>query len=230
MRVLAVVAHPDDEVLGCGGTLIRHTQQKDAVDVLILGDVCSSRESTEDIPERKRKRMNNQVERAAKLMGIRKTWRMNLVDNRFDRDELLDIVKLVERVAATVKPDIVYTHWAGDLNIDHRLTAEAVMTAFRPEPGRKHVSLYSFFIPSSTEWGNGRSAQAFTPNYFVDISDKLQLKAKALRAYRSELRDYPHTRSLRGIREWAAVWGISVGVRAAEPFILLRQVVTSTDT
>ncbi|HPN32250.1 MAG TPA: PIG-L family deacetylase [bacterium] len=225
MNILVIAAHPDDEILGCGGTLALHCINGDDTRVLILSDVCTSREENEALAFEKRNAMNTQIESATEIIGIKKIYRENLIDNRFDKLELLDIVKSIEKYKNEFMPDIIYTHFSDDLNIDHRMTFEAVLTAYRAEPGKSSPDIYSFFIPSSTEWGNGRQQQIFNPNYFVDISKVIDNKIEAMKCYKSELKPYPHTRSLEAVKIWANIWGISVGVEYAEPFVLIRKVV-----
>lgn len=140
-----------------------------------------------------------------------------------DTVALLDIAKIVESQIAEHQPDTVFTHHAGDLNIDHRRMHEAVVTACRPQSGYSVKTLLSFEVPSSTEWQLPGSAPPFMPNWFVDISSTLGRKLSALQAYATELRDWPHPRSIQGVKHLAHWRGATVGVDAAEAFILGRQ-------
>lgn len=225
--VLVVVSHPDDEVLGCGGTMAKHIQHGDDVHVLILGEGMTSRADSREagLKEYDIRTLNKATEEAMQVLGVHHIYSEILPDNRFDEVALLDIVKIVERVLADVHPQIIYTHYSGDLNIDHRRTFQAVLTACRPQPGRSVREIFSCEVLSSTEWAEPRPDQAFIPNTFVDISDTLELKMKAMASYKTELREWPHTRSLKAIEHLARWRGTCVGVEAAEGFMQIRRIV-----
>ena len=225
-NILVVAAHPDDEVLGCGGTMALLAKEGNKVYTLILGEGVTSRDQKRDPGKRNRelKELKKQLQKANKLLGVKKCFVFDFPDNRFDTVALLDIIKTVEKVKKEVKPDIVFTHHHGDLNIDHRITFEAVMTAFRPVTGEKAQEIYSFEIPSSTEWNAPSPAVYFMPNYFVDISEQLPQKKEAMKQYRAELKKYPHPRSLKAIEISARNRGIQTGLEAAEAFEILRSI------
>jgi LmbE family N-acetylglucosaminyl deacetylase len=164
------------------------------------------------------------AESAADVLGVASIHSLDLPDNRLDAIELLDIVKQIESAVRRHRPAIVLTHHAGDVNIDHRIVHEAVVTACRPQPNRSVRTLLFFEVPSSTEWQTPGSAPPFLPNWFVDVSATLTRKLQALEAYRDELRDFPHPRSLQGAEALARWRGASVGVLAAEAFILGRRI------
>jgi|TARA_R100001530_G_scaffold128257_1_gene97886 LmbE family N-acetylglucosaminyl deacetylase len=211
--VLVVVAHPDDEVLGCGGTMAKHGANGDKVHTLILADGFSARLEGAS-------RHTNAL-RAAETLGGEPPQFLDLPDNRLDTLPLLNVVKLVEGVVETLKPTIVYTHHGGDLNVDHRITHQAVMTACRPLPGSSVTAIYSFEVASSTELS---LSQTFQPTHFVDIDLYLETKLDALACYEDEMRCFPHSRSLRAVEALAHWRGASVGVEAAESFEILRQI------
>ena len=141
-----------------------------------------------------------------------------------DSIDLLDVVKEVEKKNEELKPDVVVTHHGGDLNIDHRIIHQAVITACRPQPGQTVKRILSFEVPSSTEWQSPSSGNPFVPNWFEDISDTLELKIKALEAYESEMRKWPHARSIKALEHLARWRGASVGAEAAEAFMLVREI------
>ena len=143
-------------------------------------------------------------------------------DNRFDNHNLLDIIKTIEPVIKRHQPTIVYTNHPGDLNIDHRMTYEAVMTALRPQINRRLSSIFSVEVPASTDWG--LSGNAFIPNWFVDIEEHTKEKQKLLELYSQELKKEPHPRSLQAIQHRALHWGRISGMRAAEAFVLHRHI------
>lgn len=217
--VLVVVAHPDDEVLGCGGAIARHCSAGDRVAVLILADGVTSRGETapSDLTARQ-----GAAGRANAILGVQDVTLLAYPDNRMDEVVLLDVVKDVERVIARCQPDTIYTHHAGDVNIDHRRVHDAVIAACRPQPGHCVRQLLFCETPSSTEWRPPASQHVFAPNWYVDISLTLQTKLQALAAYQAELREFPHPRSLRGVEHLAGWRGASVGVVAAEAFELGR--------
>lgn len=220
-RVAAIVAHPDDEVLGCGGTLRRHVLGGDHVSIIIMADGEMSRDNAATDAPARRKAAAHQ---AASILGVPHVAIHDFPDNRLDTVALLDIVKVIESHIAEIKPDRVYTHHAGDVNIDHRRVHEAVVTACRPQPGHPVKTVLSFETASSTEWQLPHAAPPFLPDWFVDISATLEAKLAALRAYDGEMRDWPHARSYRGVEHLARWRGASVGCAAAEAFILGRKI------
>lgn len=219
--MLVVAAHPDDEVLGCGGTIAKHRAKGDCVHVAFLADGVSSRdENAMAALERRR----DAARKACGILGTDSVSFGDYPDNRMDVVPLLDITKSIELLIAEHGPNIVYSHHAGDVNVDHRQIHSAVVTACRPQKGHPVERLLFFEIASSTEWQPPGSAPAFLPNWFEDISNQLERKLAAMAAYDMELRDWPHPRSLKGIETLSAWRGAIVGVDAAEAFILGRQV------
>ncbi|OHE78489.1 MAG: GlcNAc-PI de-N-acetylase [Verrucomicrobia bacterium GWF2_62_7] len=220
-RILIVAAHPDDEVLGCGGTAARLVGEGADAFTLILGEGVTSRDASRD-PETRRGALallKRQALAANRALGIREVFFGDLPDNRFDSVPLLDIVKRVESVKREVRPDMVFTHYGADLNIDHRITYQAAITAARPLKGESVKEIYSFEVLSSTEWNYPLS---FSPDVFWDISGRLKTKLRAMRAYPGELARFPHPRSLEGIELSAKYWGMRTGLRAAEAFKSVR--------
>lgn len=220
MNILVVAAHPDDEIIGVGGTIARHIKNGDNVYVLILGDGKSSRKPYyEELDKETLSKSHDETEKASEVLGIKEVYRHDLPDNRFDSIPLLDIVKIIESYVEKIQPEIVYTHFGGDINIDHYVTFNAVMTATRPLPGTSVKWVFAFETLSSTEWNYSTK---FRPNYFVDITDFLDIKLEAMNQYQSELRKFPHPRSLEAIKHNALAWGARAGFEAAEPFMLVR--------
>ena len=224
-RVLVVAAHPDDEVLGCGGTIARHAEAGNEVQVLIAAEGATSRQQ-----QRNRMQVAEELsvlalaaQKAGSLLGAVGVELLDLPDNRLDSIDRLDLIKLVEERINLHQPDVVYVHHAGDVNVDHRRLHEAVVTACRPTPGHPVRRLLSYEVASSTEWQPPGSAAAFQPNWFVDISEQWQRKREALEAYASEMRPWPHARSLEAVEHLARWRGAQVGAEAAEGFCLLRQ-------
>ncbi len=227
--VLVMAAHPDDEVLGCGGSLARFADAGARVHVAFLADGVGARVgdavSTQNpgaSPELAARR--EAAQRACKILGVSSISFDDFPDNRMDTVPLLDIVKRIETLITEHRPDTVLTHHAGDVNVDHRRIHEAMLAACRPQPGHPVRSLLAFEVPSSTEWQLVASGTTFAPNWFIDISASLARKLVALDAYAMELRAWPHPRSRRAVEHLARWRGASVGVDAAEAFILGRQI------
>lgn len=223
-KVMVVAAHPDDEILGCGGTLLKHINQGDEVYVIILGEGIASRTQISRYESKKKvKELDSAADMVSRFMGWKKLFTFKVADNRFDSVNLLDIIKIVEKVKDEVDPHIVFTHHFGDLNIDHRITHEAVMTAFRPLEGASCHRIMTFETPSSTEWATPTAFRSFIPTVYVDIADTIEQKCKAMELYESEIRPYPHPRSAEALRVNAQHWGIYVGMEYAEAFSLVRE-------
>jgi LmbE family N-acetylglucosaminyl deacetylase len=222
--VLVVAAHPDDEVLGCGGTAARRAQQGDDVFLAVFGEGITSRYARrEQGPRAEVDALHARARAAARIIGARDLLLFDLPDNRFDTVPLLDVIKKVEDLITRLRPGVVYTHHAGDLNVDHVVLNRAVLTATRTMVGCPVRELYAFEVPSSTEWHFGTEA-AFRPNVFVDIHDTLEAKVAAMQAYESEARPFPHPRSPEALRALARWRGSTAGLPAAEAFVLLRSV------
>lgn len=222
-KILIVAAHPDDEVLGCFGTVARLIKEGYEAYTLILGEGKTSRDEIRDAVSKKDELelLDSEIQKANDAIGVKRVFIYNFADNRFDSVDLLDIVKVVSKVKEEVKPDIIFTHFENDLNIDHRITYQAVITATRPMEDECVKEIYSFEILSSTEWNYPLS---FSPDTYFDISDTLELKLGAMRAYKSELCEYPHPRSLEGIELNAKYQGMRVGKKYVEAFKTVRDV------
>ncbi|MCV3443957.1 PIG-L family deacetylase [Campylobacter sp. CNRCH_2016_3089] len=211
-KILIIAAHPDDEVLGCFGTIAKYIQQGYEAYTLILGEGKTSREINS---ENEQEILEDELFKANNLLGIKKVFRKFFPDNAFDKIPLLEIVKSIEEVKNEIKPNIIFTHYEKDLNIDHQITYKATITATRSLQEESVKEIYSFEILSSTEWNYPLS---FQPDVFFDISETLDLKLKAMSFYQSELRNYPHPRSLEGIKINAQYQGMRVGLQYAEVF------------
>ena len=224
-KILVVAAHPDDEVLGCGGTIARHADEGDEVYVLIVAEGATSRQLNRNRIQASSELSNlaKSAQQAGTILGARDVELLDLPDNRLDSLDRLDLIKTIEERLNIYLPQVVYLHHAGDVNVDHRRLHEAVVTACRPTPGQSVLRLLSFEVVSSTEWQTPGSAPPFRPNWFVDITEHLQRKREALLAYSSEMRPWPHSRSIEAIEHLAHWRGAQVGVDAAEAFCLLRQ-------
>ncbi len=222
-NILVVAAHPDDEVLGCGGTIARMAGEGQTVIVAILGEGAVSRHmDRNDNATCEITKLQEESRRAASILGAAGVHHCGFPDNAFDTLPLLRIVKTVEELIHEYKPQTIYTHHASDLNIDHSITNRAVLTATRPLPGNFVRDIYAFAILSSTEWSFGSTKPMFSPNVFVDITATLDVKLTAMQVYESEVRPSPHPRSPESLKAAATLWGSTAGFLAAEPFQLIR--------
>jgi len=221
--ILIFAAHPDDEVLGCGGTIAKLADQGAIVHVAFLADGVFSRAGEEEAQQAELTARRMAAQKACNILGVKSVSFGEFPDNRMDTVALLDITKALEELIVVHRPEVVFTHHAGDVNIDHRRIHEAVVTACRPQFGQPVKTILCFEVPSSTEWQLPGSAPGFVPNWFEDISSTIELKLAALDAYAAELRAWPHPRSRQGVEHLARWRGATVGVDAAEAFILGRK-------
>lgn len=224
-NILVVVAHPDDELLGLGGTIRRLVNEGAKANAIILAEGLTSRGDKRDETDRALlEELKKDAENAAVEVGYNSLEFGGCPDNRMDEMDLLDIVKIITRYVNKYQPDTIFTHFHGDLNIDHQKVNEAVLTACRPVGDYCVKRIYAFETPSSTEW-NYRYAEPFTPNVYFDVTDTLDAKIKGMECYRSERRAAPHPRSSEALRALACYRGSTVGYDYAEAFMLLRETV-----
>lgn len=206
-KVLVVCAHADDEILGCGATMVKHVTAGDEVLCLILN---SHNLASGD--------MSSYAQEAAEIIGYELLLSKSFYDNQFDKEPLLKVIQNIENLTKGYLPDIVYTHYEHDLNIDHRIIFQSVLTAFRPN-GK--TSILSFEVPSSTDW----ASETMLPNLYVDVTDTIEQKLTTMQIYSTEVREYPHPRSLEAIRTLAKFRGIQSGLQYAEAFKVIRMIV-----
>ena len=215
-RILVIAAHPDDEILGCGGTISK-LKNENFIEVLFMTNGVSSRGNDKKQILRRRKACLNLFKHLS--LPIPKNF--NFPDNEMDKIPLLRIVKKIEEKIRIYRPDTIITHYSHCLNVDHKITYEAVITACRPVNELSVKKILSFEVPSSTDWALYKGKN-FQPNYFVDISKHLKNKINLIKFYKEELRNYPHSRSITAIKALASVRGVSCGVKYAEGFYLNR--------
>lgn len=220
MKILIVAAHADDEALGCGGTIAKHSANGDEVRVLFMTDGVGARGHSNEEARRRRAA----CEAACSLLGAPNPFALDFPDNAMDSVPLLKVAQAIEGSLTDFAPDLVYTHHAHDLNVDHRVTHEAVLTALRPQPDRLRSSILAFETPSSTEWRTPSPHTAFVPNWYEDISLTLEAKMAALQCYEMEMRPWPHARSIEALNHLARWRGACIGVEAAEAFELIRYI------
>jgi LmbE family N-acetylglucosaminyl deacetylase len=219
-RILVIAAHPDDELLGCGGTVALHAAQGDEVTSVIVCEGESLRYGEDGVGQ------SDHILAAAKALGVQDVRTLRFADQRLDTMTLTDIIGALETVVREVQPQIIYTQYGGDVNRDHHLLFEAMLVATRPTE-EFIEAVYAFDTASSTEWAYPRT---FTPDLWVDISATLQAKLDAMNCYKSELRDYPHPRSLEALKNRAAAWGNQCCMEYAEVFMTVRRVLRNGQT
>lgn len=234
MKILVIVAHPDDEILGMGGTLKKLTMKKNSIKVVFLATGISARRSNDYKSNTKYKidknlvnEMNAQIKKlrldakkALKIVGVKDIEFFDFPDNEMDKISNLEITKTIEKIIQKFKPETVYTHTKKDVNVDHRAIFNAVITATRPTKNSNLKKVITFEVPSSSEWYFGDN---FSPNIFIDIKKELSYKIKAIQAYKNELKKFPHPRSPEALDAISKRWGSVSGFEAAEAFELIRE-------
>ena len=212
-RVLVVAAHPDDELLGIGGIVIKHVRAGDEVRSIIMCEGESLRYHG-DVGQ------NTAIQEAASVMGVGKIYHLKYPDQKLDTYTLTELITPLEEISEEYRPNIIYCQSACDANRDHKILFEAAMIAFRPT-SEWIEDFYSFYTASSTEWGVPRN---FVPDTWIDISDTLDKKIEAFEKYQSEIRSYPHPRSSDALRYQAHFWGNQCCMDAAEVLMTVRKI------
>ncbi len=224
-KILVIVAHADDEAIGCGGTLIKHNDNGDEIRIIYMTDGVGARSNNIIDKETlvRQKRLSAQ-QQACQQLNVSKYYNFDFPDNRMDQVDLIEVTQVIESIINEFKPTVIYTHHGGDLNIDHRIVHQAVLTACRPQPNSSVKQILSFEVNSSTEWASTSMSSPFLPNYFVDISKYQEEKQQLLEKYQEEMKPYPHSRSIKAINYLNKVRGSAVGVGSAEAFMLIRAI------
>ena len=220
MRVLVIAAHPDDEVLGMGGTIARHAGEwGDDVRILCVTD-GSSTQYPGDVERRAQK--ESEARRAAAILGVTDYVHLDLPDMRLDTLAHVEVNRVVEEHVGEHRPEVVYCVQP-DVNRDHRVLFDSVAVATRPVPGQPVRRVLTYAPTSSTEW-TPAPTNWFVPNWFVDVTTTIEAKIAAFAVYETESRPWPHPRNERALRAHAAFFGASMGCEAAEPFVLVRSI------
>jgi len=216
MRVLVIAAHPDDEVIGAGGTIAKHAERGDEVHVCILTDGVGARQGDAE-------KQKECARSAAKALGVSNVHFLDFADQKLDTYPILEVTQAIEGAMGDVNPDIVYTHTATDPNKDHQVAFEATLVATRPAASKIRQVLCYEVNPYS--WADATKHNMTTaPNVYVDIKDTFSLKIRALMEYKNEIKEYPHPRSEEALRAMGMRRGVEAGLEMAEGFFLLREV------
>ncbi len=225
---MVVAAHPDDEVLGLGATMHRLIHKYNAqTHVVILGEGLTSRSEDRDTDKWKEKLKvhRSNIRDAQEKIGYGSVNFYDFPDNQFDTVALLDIIKVVEKEKEAFRPEVIFTHHGGDVNIDHQRTFESVVTACRPMEDEVVKTILTYETPSGTEWIASTDPRQFTPNVFIEVKEEsIQAKCEAMECYEFEKREYPHPRSPESLKIRAKYWGLTTGYQYAEPYCLIRSV------
>ncbi len=223
---MVVVAHPDDELLGLGAAMHKLIHQHQCqIHVVILGEGITSRADSRDTSlwENELKIHRENIRNAQAIIGYQSVSIYDFPDNRFDSVALLDIIKVIEHEKSKFRPEVIFTHHGGDLNVDHQRTFEAVITACRPMEHEEVKTIITFETPSGTEWQASTDPRHFIPNLFFSVTkEDVGAKIKGMESYEFEKRPYPHPRSPQALNIQAQRWGIAVGSEYAEAFCLIR--------
>ena len=222
-KVLVIAAHPDDEVLGAGGTIAKYVSEGAEVRVLIVTDGSTSQYRDDpkllEILEGKKKETQNAMD----ILGVSQVLYGGMPDMKLDMTEHILVNQSIERVMDEYQPNIVFTHYHGDVNKDHQCVSQSTLVACRPVADQCVRELYAYYVPSSTDWNVQNHVNTFMPNVYVDISGECaEKKYRAMECYATELRDYPHPRSIEALRIMDQACGVHVGMRAAECFVCYR--------
>lgn len=223
-KLLVIAAHPDDEVLGAGGAVAKIAAQGVECHLLIVTDGSSAQYRDSDHLQEIIDTKKVETKNCADILGFKTIYYGEQPDMRLDKTPHIVINKVIEKVIDKIQPDTVFTHFWGDLNRDHQEVYKSTLVAVRPVMGQVVKELYCYRVPSSTEWSPNKADTMFMPNYFVDIEKFTEQKYKAFACYTTELRDYPHPRSVQYLREIDKAAGLRVGLSAAEEFVLLRKI------
>lgn len=220
--IAVIVAHPDDEVLAFGGLMARHTARGDDVHVFIMATGLAARTDYNTASADKLALLREESRAALNLLGVRDVKFGDFPDNRMDAIPLLDVIKPIERFIDQIHPTTIYTHHAGDMNIDHTVIARGVMTACRPLPGSSVRRVYAGEVLSSSEYAP--ASDRFIPTSYMDITEFFEQKCFAMQCYRGEIKSFPHPRSVEAIKALATLRGSECGLKMAEGLRLLREV------
>lgn len=222
-KILVIVAHTDDESFGCGGLIKKLSSKKNIVRAISFTNGIGSRSKQNKKSDQINKRKESSI-RASKILGFKWFEQFDYPDNEMDKVSMLEIIKKIEIYKKKFLPHVVITHNFSDLNIDHRIVAEATLTAFRPEPNSSCAKIITFEVPSSTDYRMLKRSNNFIPNYFVKIDKFFAYKIKAIKTYKKEVKKSPHARSIEGVKNLSKIRGNQSGVKFAEAFEIIREI------
>ncbi|MEG0075285.1 MAG: PIG-L deacetylase family protein [Eubacterium sp.] len=221
MKILIIAAHPDDEVYGMGGTIAKLNRAGNEIYVLIVTEGCSTQYvGNKDIILKKQK----EAQIAGEILGIKAVMFSNLPDMKLDTVSHVAVNQVIEDAIRKIKPAIVYTHHRGDVNKDHRIVYESTMVAVRPIYTQCVKKILCYAVPSSSEWNADLVETTFHPTVFEEIDPFYGLKQRAIESYGTEIRAFPHPRSLKYVDIFDRAMGLKVGLKRSEGFQLIREI------
>lgn len=218
-RMLVIAPHPDDEVLGVGGTIARAVAEGDDVYVVLV-----TRASPDHFDPDLIRRGREEAVRAHRFLGVRETVALDIPAAAVDTVPHREVNAQLREVLQGIEPDEVYLPFVGDMHLDHQLVFQSSLVAARPNSRYRPRAIYAYETLSETNWNAPYLAPAFQPNVFVDVTDYIEKKIEAMRMYASQIKPFPHERSAEALRALATLRGVTVGVRAAEAFVQIRQI------
>ncbi|MFO7523825.1 MAG: PIG-L deacetylase family protein [Ignavibacteriaceae bacterium] len=224
MKILVIAAHPDDEVYGMGGTIAKLSNDGNEVHVLIVTDGSTIQYKNHSQLDQIITNKKNEIEKANRILGTKEIHFGNLPDMRLDSIDHIEINKVIEEAVNDINPQVVYTHFYGDVNLDHQRVYEATLVACRPIPNQVVKEIFCYRVPSSTEWAPQNETSFFRANVINCIENFEKQKSEAIEAYKTEIREYPHPRSVRAVKALDLALGLKYGIGPAEEFILLRKI------
>lgn len=216
MKVLVFAPHNDDEVLGAGGTIARHVTNGASV------YIC---EVTASLVEERKKLLQGEAASAHRILGVSDTCFLDFTVVELPHEGIRKFTGAVNAVVQRIAPEVVYLPFYGDMHTDHAAVANAVMVAVRPLAAPFVKSVYMYETLSETGWNFPTADKTFIPNVFVDITSYFDQKVSAMNAYRSQIKEYPHPRSIKAMCALAEYRGSMIGVPMAEAFMCVREVV-----
>ena len=223
-NILVIVAHPDDETIGCGATIRKHYDLGDNIYCVAFTNGIGARSYKKLKLKNEVKKRKIYSQNAAKILGFKWINIYNYPDNQLDKISILTLIKKIEKIKEKINPKIIYTHSFNDLNIDHSIIHTATITAFRPQPHEVFSEIRLFEIPSSTDYNFYKKKNIFIPNLFINIKELWKFKEDALNVYKKEIRKWSHTRSLESIKNLSYYRGTSSGLEMAEAFEILKKI------
>ncbi len=214
-NILIIATHPDDEILGCGGVAALHAQKGDKVCSVVVCEGESHRYKNMDVGQQEH------AEQAADILGVTEVRMLGLPDQRLDQLSLVEVITPIESIVREIRPGTIYCQYGGDINQDHKIVFDATLIATRPV--EEYIeTIYAYDTASSTEWAYPRT---FIPDTWIDISSVIEKKMDAMKCYQTELNEFPHPRSIDGLRLKAGAWGVQCCLESAEVFMTIRRII-----
>ena len=219
MKVLVIAPHPDDEVLGCGGIISKYVKEGHEVYVSIVTRTCEP-----IFPADFDKSNKEQCLKADKELGVKETIFLDFPAAMLESIPRHEFNNSISKLINDIKPEEVYIPHRGDMHLDHKMVVDACMVALRPRFDYSVKRIYAYETLSETEWDIPNTTNAFIPNVFIDITDHIDAKLKAMKEYKNQLCEYPNPRSIEGVKALAMLRGTTISRQYAESFMLIRDI------